>query len=69
MIHISFSQSEIEQLHSERYYYPHPLIQKRIEAVYLKSQNLSHPQVRRFMKKVGLSVRKIGYIPELPPYI
>jgi len=63
MIHISFSQSEIEQLHSERYYYPHPLIQKRIEAVYLKSQNLSHPQVRRFMKKVGLSVRKIGYIP------
>ncbi len=41
MIYINFSQEEINQLNYERYHYPHPLVQKRMEVLYLKSQKLS----------------------------
>ena len=42
---INFSEEEIKQLNYERYHYPHPLVQKRMEALYLKSQKLSHQQI------------------------
>ena len=45
MIQINFSEEEIEQLNYERYHYPHPLVQKRMEALYLKSQKLPHQQI------------------------
>jgi hypothetical protein len=38
MIKIEFNQEEIELLSSERYHYPHPLVQRRIEALFLKSK-------------------------------
>jgi transposase len=45
MIQIDFSEEEINQLNYDRYHYPHPLVQKRMEALYLKSQKLSHQQI------------------------
>ena len=45
MIQIDFSAEEIKQLYYERYHYPHPMIQKRMEALYLKSQKLSHQTI------------------------
>ncbi len=45
MIQINFSSEEIEQLNYERYNYPHPLVQKKIEALYLKSQKISHQKI------------------------
>ena len=45
MIQIDFSEEEIDQLNYERYHYPHPLVQKRMEALYLKSQKLSHQKI------------------------
>lgn len=47
MIYINFTTEEINQLNYERYYYPHPLVQKRMEALYLKSQKLSHQEICR----------------------
>ncbi len=45
MIQIDFSSEEIEQLNYERYNYPHPLVQKKMEALYLKSQKISHQKI------------------------
>ncbi len=45
MIQIDFSEEEIDQLNYERYHYPRPLVQKRMEALYLKSQKLSHQKI------------------------
>jgi transposase len=50
MIYINFSQEEINQLNYERYHYPHPLVQKRMEALYLKSQKLSHQDICRLCR-------------------
>lgn len=45
MLRIEFTSEEIEQLHYERYYHPHPKVQKKMEAVYLKSQKLTHQEI------------------------
>ena len=46
MIQVEFSPTDIEQLRFERYHYPHPQVQKKMEVLYLKSQRLSHKQIR-----------------------
>lgn len=47
MIRITFSGEEVEALRHERFNHPHPRIQERIEALYLKSQGLSHGDICR----------------------
>jgi len=42
MIKLIFSASDIESLESERYTHPHPKVQRKMEALYLKSLNLEH---------------------------
>lgn len=50
MITLEFSPAEIEVLEYERYHYPHPRVQKKIEAVYLKSQGLKHREICRLCR-------------------
>lgn len=45
MIRIDFSDEEIEALKYERYYHPHPRVQRKMEALLLKSQGLPHKQI------------------------
>lgn len=45
MLRIEFTPEEISQLHYERYHHPHPKVQKKMEAVYLKSQQLAHREI------------------------
>ena len=40
MIKINFTQGEINALNYERYHHPHPKVQKKMEAIYLKSQGV-----------------------------
>jgi transposase len=47
MIRIEFTTDEIEKLNYERYNYPHPKVQKKMEALYLKSQGLPHNEICR----------------------
>lgn len=47
MICIEFSDQDIQKLNHERYHYPHPQVQKKMEVLYLKSQGLSHQEIRR----------------------
>ncbi len=50
MIEIEFSEKDIEELHYERYHYPHPRVQQKMEAVYLKSQEIEHKEIRRLCR-------------------
>lgn len=42
MLHIEFSDQDIQQLRYERYHHPHPRVQRKMEALLLKAQGLPH---------------------------
>lgn len=46
-IKLEFSEEEIKVLDRERYHHPHPNIRKRMEVLYLKSQQFQHQQIRQ----------------------
>lgn len=58
MIQVEFSPTDIDQLRFERYHYPHPQVQKKMEVLYLKSQGLPHKEIRRLcsISKTTLTV-------------
>src|SRR5882757_7572346 len=50
MISIDFTTEQIEALHHERFHHPHPRVQLKMEAVYLKSQGLPHRDICRLAR-------------------
>lgn len=50
MIRITFTEAQIAALEYERYRHPSPLVQKRMEVVYLKSQDLPHKEIARLCR-------------------
>src|SRR5258705_12282203 len=50
MIQIAFTDTEIAALAYERYYHPSPLVQQRMEVVYLKSQGVPHQEIARLCR-------------------
>ena len=50
MIKIGFTREEIDALEYERYHYPDPKVQKKIETVYLISQDLAHQEICRLCR-------------------
>ena len=52
MIKIEFTEEEKRALNYERYSYPHPRVQRKMEALWLKSQGLSH---KRICQLAGIS--------------
>ena len=47
MIQIDFADDQIETLKYERYYHPHPGVQRKMEALLLKSRGLPQKQICR----------------------
>ena len=45
LVKLTFSAEDIEQLYYERFHHPHPRVQRKMEALYLKSQG-AYPEVR-----------------------
>lgn len=56
MIRIEFSQQEIDQINYERYHHPHPRVQRKMEALWLKSQGLAHQEICRL---TGISMKTL----------
>lgn len=50
MIQLNFSSLEIETLETERYTHPHPKVQRKMEALYLKSLKLEHQLICRICR-------------------
>jgi len=60
MIKIEFSAEEVEQLHYERRFHPHPRVRQRMETVYLKAIGYQHQEIGRI---VGISQKTLrGYL-------
>lgn len=49
MIHLSVLPGDIERLRQERFHHPHPHVQRKMEALLLKSENLPHAQIARIL--------------------
>ena len=49
MIMIEFTEEAIEQLRYERFHHPHPRVQRKMEALLLKSDDLPHHQITRIL--------------------
>ena len=47
MITIEFSEADIHALDYERFHHPHPKVQKKMEALYLKAKSLKHAEICR----------------------
>jgi len=50
VIALEFTPEEIDALEYERYHYPDPKVQKKMEALYLKSQGLEHQEICRLVR-------------------
>ena len=50
MLDIDFTPEDIDALHYERFHHPHPRVQAKVEAVYLKSQGLLHKDICRLSR-------------------
>ena len=60
MIRIEFSSEEIELLHHERRYHPHPRVRQRMEALYLKALGYQHQEIGQIMQISQKTLR--GYL-------
>ena len=47
MIYLEFSKEEQQSLYYERFHHPHPRVQRKMEALWLKSQKLPHHQISK----------------------
>lgn len=47
MIQINFSEEDIKAFNHERFHHPHPRVQRRMEALWVKSQGLPHNQITK----------------------
>ena len=57
MLRIEFSENDIKARDHARYHHPHPRVQRKMEAVYLKSQGLSHTEICRRTRLSGNTLR------------
>ena len=56
MIHLEFNEEEKQALYYERFNHPDPRVQKKMEALWLKSQKLPHHQI---VQLVGISANTL----------
>ncbi len=57
MIALEFSEQEKKDLYYERFHHPHPRVQLKIEAVWLKSQELPHQKICQLAGISGNTLR------------
>jgi transposase len=58
MIKLSFSPADIAAFNEERYHHPHPHVQRKMEALWLKSQGLPHQEICRLSDISGDTLRR-----------
>jgi transposase len=57
MLQLEFSEADKHALNHERYHHPHPRVQQRMEALWLKSQGLPHHQIATLCAISGNTLR------------
>jgi len=59
MIHLSFTEEEKRALNYERYHHPHPRVQRKMEVVWLKSQDESHQRIAQLTGVTAATVTQL----------
>ena len=57
MLQLEFSEADKHALNHERYHHPHPRVQQRMEALWLKSQGLPHQRIATLCAISGNTLR------------
>lgn len=65
MINLTFTEAETAALNYDRYHHPHPRVQRKMEALWLKSQGLPHNEICRLTGigsrlEAGRGIREIS---------
>lgn len=47
-IKIEFTEAEMKQLDYERYHHPHPRVQRKMEVLWLNSQDVRHKDICKY---------------------
>lgn len=50
LIKLTFTTEDVAQLHYERFHHPHPRVQRKMEALYLKSQGYPHWEIAHLIR-------------------
>lgn len=58
MIQLEFGMEDMQALQEQRFDHPHPWVRRKLEAVYLKSQNLSHEWICQMCGIGGNTLRR-----------
>jgi hypothetical protein len=58
MIKLEFTEAEKRTLNYERYYHPHPRVQRKLEAVWSKSQGVAHGEMSRLTEISGATLTR-----------
>jgi len=58
LIKIEFTRDGINELEYERYNYPEPRVQRKMEVLYLKSQGLTHKSIRQICRISPVTIAK-----------
>jgi transposase len=56
MLNVTFTEADKAALHYERYHHPHPFVQQKMEALWLKSQGLRHKDIGRIVGICGTTL-------------
>ena len=62
MLRLEFTDEIIEELIYERYNHPHPRVQRKMSVLYLKSQGVSHKEIKR-LERISENTL-LGYLRE-----
>ena len=47
MLKINFTEEEVKEIKNERYNHPHPRVQRKMEALLLKSHGMPHKEIAK----------------------
>jgi hypothetical protein len=59
MLQLTFTNEDIQQLHYERFHHPHPHVQRKMEALYLKSRGYPHWEICQLVQAMGVPLRSL----------
>jgi len=62
MLRLEFTEEVIDELRYERYHHPHPRVQHKMSVLYLKSQGMSHKDIKR-LERISENTL-LGYLRE-----
>jgi transposase len=56
-IQLTLTSDDLQEIHYHRYHHPSPLVQRRMEAIWLKGHGLAHKQIAKLVGVTENTIR------------